>query len=256
MIQLYISGLSPDVDEPALRSHLTAIGMFDSLEIIHDLDTGESRGYAVLRVADGIANEVISKIEGTHFRGSIIHATRMPVTLPGEMTVRDWLQHHADNVLRTIGIKPGDMVLDYGCGPGIFTLACAQIIGRFGKVYALDVRAMALEQVRDRAVKAGFRNIETVLQKGDNVSVPLPESSLNVVFIFDVVHDIKDKPGLLKEVNRVLKTEGFLSVFPMHWGNKPLLKLVSEQSMFTVRDNYFPLKAKSPSTILNFVKCK
>ena len=256
MTQLYISGLAHDVDEPSLRNFLTAIVIFDSLEIIRDLHTGESRGYAVLRVADGVADETVSKLEGVNFSGSVIHTTRMPVTLPGEMALRDWLQNHAQNVLHAVGIKQGDRVLDYGCGPGIFTIACAHIVGGVGKVYALDVRARALERVRDSAINAGLGNIETVLQSGDDISIHLPDNSLDVVFVFDVMHDIKDKLGLLKEVGRVLKTEGFLSVFPMHWGNEPLLRLVRGQGMFKVRDNYIPLNSKSPSTILNFIKCQ
>jgi SAM-dependent methyltransferase len=256
MTQLYISGLASDVDEPSLRDFLVAIGVSDSPEIVCDLHTGESRGYAVLRVADGITDEVIGKVEGTHFRGSIIHVTRMPVTLPGEMAVRDWLQYHAENVLRAIGIEQGDMVLDYGCGPGIFTIPCARIVGGAGKVYALDVRTRALERVRDSATDAGLGNIETVIQSGDDISIHLPDNNLDVVFVFDVMHDIKDKLGLLKEVGRVLKTAGFLSVFPMHWGNELLLRMVSGQGLFKVRDNYIPLNSKSPSTILNFIKCQ
>lgn len=254
MTQFYISGLARDVNEPTLKSYLTSIGIFDSLEIICDLDTGESRGYAVLRVADTIADKVASKLEGQSFHGNQIHVSPMPLTLPGEMTVRDWLQHHADDVLRTIGIKPGDKVLDYGCGPGIFAVACAHVVGRDGKVYALDVRNRALEQVKLRANNAGLTNIETILQREDVVSIHLPDKSIDVVFVFDVMHDVKDKQGLLKELGRILKTEGFLSVFPMHWGNEPLLELISAQGMFKLRDNYIPLNSNSPSTILNFTK--
>jgi SAM-dependent methyltransferase len=256
MTQFYISGLAYDIDEPALRGYLTAIGMFDSLEIVHDLATGESRGYAILRVADRTADEVASKLEGACFHDSIIHITPMPATLPGEMALRDWLQQHAENVLRAIGIKQRDKVLDYGCGSGIFTIACAHIVGGVGKVYALDVRMRALERVRDSVTKTGLGNIETILQSGDDISIHLPDNSLDVVFVFDVMHDIKDKSGLLKEVYRVLKVDGFLSVFPMHWGNEPLLRLVDVQRIFKLRDNFIPLNSKSPSTILNFVKCK
>jgi SAM-dependent methyltransferase len=254
MTQLYVSGLTPDIDEPTLRGYFNAIGAIELPEIIRDLDTGESRGYAVVRTAEEQADKVINKIESNKLKDVVIQATRMPLTLPGEMAVRDWFQRHPESVLRAIGIKQGDKVLDYGCGPGIFTIVCAQIIGNSGKVFALDVRARALEQVRNKATGTGIKNIETILQTGDNISIPLPYSSLDVVCIFDVMHDIKDKSGLMKEVYRVLKVDGFLSVFPMHWGNESLLKLVSEQRILKLRDNYVPRNGKSPSTVLNFVK--
>jgi ubiquinone/menaquinone biosynthesis C-methylase UbiE len=68
------------------------------------------------------------------------------------------------------------------------------------------------------------------------------------------MHDIRDKPGLLREAHRVLKSAGFLSVFPMHWGDAPMLQLIHETGLFRLRRTYRPPNATSPSSVLSFVK--
>jgi SAM-dependent methyltransferase len=252
--QLIISGIAPDVDEPTLQHYLTSIVKFKSLEIIRDLDTGESRGYAVLWIAQDVKDEVISKLQDIELKNRVIRAWAMPLILPGEMAVRDWLQRHTEYVLRTIGIKLGDNVLDYGCGPGLFTIPCARIIGERGIVYALDVRDKALERVRESADSSRLSIVKTILQNPERITIPLQDNSLDVVYIFDVLHDIKDKQDVLKEAHRVLKMTGFLSIFPMHWGDEPLFELVNDLGLFSLRDKFSPRNSKSASSISNFVK--
>jgi SAM-dependent methyltransferase len=254
MAQLYVSGISREFDEPALEKIVVAIAPVDSVEIVRDLESGEPRGYGVVRVGEEVAAEITRRLDGVEVAGSTIRFSRMPVTLPGEMSVRDWLHRNAGRLLKYIGVKTGYRVLDYGCGPGIFTVACAGIVGEMGKVHALDVRPHALEQVRQRATGAGFNNIDTVLQAPDVPSINLPGNSLDTMLIFDVIQDIKDKPGLLKEADRLLKNDGFLSVFPMHMGNEIMMSLVKTSGLFRLRDVFDPPNSKSPSSILNFVK--
>lgn len=145
-------------------------------------------------------------------------------------------------------------MLDYGCGPGVFTIPAARIVGDTGKVYALDVRARALQYIREQASKVGLKNIETVLMKEQSIATGLSEANLDIVLIFDVIQDIKDKQGLLKEMDRILKPGGWLSLFSMHIGNEPVLKQVKESGLFILRDSFSPPGSQSPSTVLNFVK--
>ncbi len=252
--QLLISGITSGIDESTLKRYLAPIVKFRSLEIIRDLDKDESLGYAVLRTTEDVVEEVVGKIEAIRLGNRQLHATIMPITLPGEMALRDWLHRHAESVLRSIGIKLGVKVLDYGCGPGIFTIPCAKIVGTQGLVYALDVRGKVLERVKQIAADSELNNIQTILQNPGATSIPLSNDSLDVVYIFDVMHDIKDKPALLKEANRVLKANGFVSVFPMHMGDETILGLIDEIDIFILRDKFSPRNSKSPSSILNFEK--
>ena len=48
-------------------------------------------------------------------------------------------------ILKEVGIKPGFQVLDYGCGPGSYVPAAAEMAGKTGKIYALDAHSLAIK---------------------------------------------------------------------------------------------------------------
>ncbi len=180
--------------------------------------------------------------------------TRMPETLPGEMEFREWLREHADEVLKSVGVRKGQTVLDYGCGPGTFTIASARMAGERGRVYALDVRQRALERVGEEAKNKRLRNIVTMLADSSRMTIGLEDESIDTILVYDVMHDINDKRGLLEELHRVLKQDGFLSIFPMHMGDERMLEIVDESGRFRLRDSYGPPGHRTASRILNFEK--
>jgi len=47
-------------------------------------------------------------------------------------------------ILERAGLKPGQNVLEVGCGPGFFTIPAAHIVGEEGKVYAVDTHPLAI----------------------------------------------------------------------------------------------------------------
>lgn len=253
MVQFFVGGLSPDADEGAFEKLLSSIAHEGPVEVVRDLETGMSRGYGVVRVTEAAA-EAVERLNGTEVAGRRIVVSRMPVTMPGEMAARDWLHRNAEKVLRHIGVNQGQRVLDYGCGPGIFTIPCARIVGAAGKVYALDVRARTLEEVKRQATDAGLENVETILQEPGNLSTGLHSYSLDAVLVFDMMQDVADKRGLIQEAERVLEPGGLLSIFPMHVGNAPALEAVGASGAFVLRDKFDPPNSKSPSSVLNFVK--
>ena len=67
------------------------------------------------------------------------------------------------NILKEVGIKPGSSVLDYGCGPGSYTVALAELVGESGKVYAQDIHPLAIRKVKGIASKRQLANVETIL---------------------------------------------------------------------------------------------
>jgi 2-polyprenyl-3-methyl-5-hydroxy-6-metoxy-1,4-benzoquinol methylase len=255
MAQLYVGGLSPDITRDDLKKLLYKFGDVVSVELVRSLETNELSGYALIRFTrEEHLESALHLLDGVILKESKIKANRMPDTLPGEMQFRDWLHIHPSQILTTIGIKQGQQVLDYGCGPGIFTIACAGIVGNTGKVYALDVRQRALEQVKKQATEAGLENVELLLQPENSTGISLRDGSLDFVLVYDMMHMTQDKTGLLNNIGRVLKPDGCLSVFPMHLGNEPMLQAIRESGCFRLRDSYCPMPCPSPSTILNFIK--
>jgi len=254
-MQLFVGGLSNDTTEDELSGLFSEIDGVESVTIVRDLSTGRSRGFGMVRMAsDAKGEEAIKKLNGTTVDGRQIMVTRMPETLPGEMEFREWLREHADEVLKIVGVRRGYTILDYGCGPGTFTIASARIAGEQGRVYALDVRQRALERVGEEAKNEGFKNIVTMLADSSRMDVGLEDESVDAILVYDVMHDIDDKGRLLEELHRVLRRDGFLSIFPMHMGDERMLEIMDESGRFRLRDSYDPPGHKTASKILNFEK--
>jgi ubiquinone/menaquinone biosynthesis C-methylase UbiE len=111
------------------------------------------------------------------------------------------------------GIKKGMHVLDLGCGSGAFTPFIARIVGKKGKVYALDIQADMLKQLERKLSKPENRNIKNIkLIEGNAYELPFEDKSLDLVNMVTVLQEIPDRNKALHEVNRVLKPGGILAV--------------------------------------------
>jgi ubiquinone/menaquinone biosynthesis C-methylase UbiE len=107
-------------------------------------------------------------------------------------------------------IEEGQSFLDYGCGTGDFAIPAARIVGRQGKVYALDCFSRQLKIVEKKARKEGLSNIEVILS--DN-GTGLPDECVDVVWMCDAFHEIRQKRAVLEELHRVVKKEGVLAIY-------------------------------------------
>jgi ubiquinone/menaquinone biosynthesis C-methylase UbiE len=106
-------------------------------------------------------------------------------------------------------IKEGQFFLDYGCGTGDFTIPAAKRVGSTGKVYALDRFPRQLRIVKTRAGKEGLSNIEVILS---DLEIGLPDESVDIIWMCDVFHEIRQKREVLEESCRVLKSGGILVI--------------------------------------------
>ena len=66
------------------------------------------------------------------------------------------------DILKEVGIKPGFHVLDYGCGPGSYIIPLAELVGKSGKIYALDIHPLAIQKVQGIASEKQLSNVETI----------------------------------------------------------------------------------------------
>ncbi|OGO35767.1 MAG: hypothetical protein A2147_07875 [Chloroflexi bacterium RBG_16_57_8] len=251
-MQLYIDGLSDEMSEKDLMPLFSGAGSLESVKVIRDIESGESRRFALATVAnDKDGQEAITRLNGSTLSGRKLTVFKIHDTLPGEMEFREWLRNNAVEALDRVGVKRSQTVVDYGCGPGIFTMAAASLVGPGGRVYALDVRPSALERVRGLASEGGLANVDTILIKKETVPVALGEGSADMALLYDVLQEVPDKPGLMRELHRILKPGGVLSVFPMHLGTQKLLDLVEAVGLFRVRDRYCVSGFQSASEIVN-----
>jgi precorrin-6B methylase 2 len=88
-------------------------------------------------------------------------------------------------VLRKVGIRQGQLVLDFGCGSGTYTIPAAKIVGEQGRVYALDKDGKTLDELMQKAKSAGLKNIERIDTSGE-LKFGLADESIDSILLFDV----------------------------------------------------------------------
>ena len=130
-------------------------------------------------------------------------------------------------------IKQGEIVLDYGCGSGSYTVATAEKIGPNGKVIAADIHPLALKRVRKITEKKSFNNIETIQT---DCATGLDDETIDKVICFDVLHDIPNKNDLLKEFHRVLKPNSILSFDDHHMNEDEIIDFITSKELFKLTE--------------------
>jgi 2-polyprenyl-3-methyl-5-hydroxy-6-metoxy-1,4-benzoquinol methylase len=139
-----------------------------------------------------------------------------------EFRLRDRLRPPAA-ILGKAGLRPGMWVLDFGCGPGGFTLAAARIVGPTGRVHALDIHPLAIATVRGAAARQGLGNIRVI---SDDGLAGMTTGSLDFILLYDVLHDLQEPGPILAEFQRLLKPQGLLSVSDHHLAEADLLAAI------------------------------
>jgi len=135
-------------------------------------------------------------------------------------------------VLEPVGLQPGMTVVDYGCGPGSYTLAAAEIVGPAGKVYGVDLHPLAVATVRKKAARRGLTQVEAVQVDGYNSGIPAV--SVDCVLLMDMIHMVPDRAALLAEVQRFLKPDGFAYIQVHHTSPDAIRADVERTGLFTV----------------------
>jgi arsenite methyltransferase len=129
-------------------------------------------------------------------------------TLPSEAV--EWsLGVH--NPVRHAGLRPGDEVLDIGCGGGIDTVLAAQAVRPTGRVVGLDLLTEMCERARVAAAAAGV-GAWCEFRVGQMEAIPLDDASIDVVISNGVINLSPRKSRALAEIARVLRPGGRLCV--------------------------------------------
>lgn len=107
-------------------------------------------------------------------------------------------------------LRPGERVVDVGCGAGIDSIIAARMVAPDGEVIGVDMTPAMLERARTSAREANVTNLR--LESGYAEALPVPDEWADVVISNGVMNLFPDKLSGLREMARVLKPGGRLQI--------------------------------------------
>ena len=110
-------------------------------------------------------------------------------------------------LIEKLAANPADVIVDFGCGPGYYTIDLAK---KAKKVVAVDISPEMLKKVQRKSEKANMKNIEFLQSDGKNLQ--LEDSLVDKILLVTVYHEVGDSEIVLKEFGRVLKQDGKLII--------------------------------------------
>ena len=143
---------------------------------------------------------------------------------------RDLFMNPTD-ILKEAGVKPGYRVLDYGCGPGSYSIAAARMVTDTGTVHSLDIHPLALEYISKKARNKNISNIKTI---NSDCATGLSDESIDIILLYDILHDLSRPQEILTELHRVLKPEGVLSISDHHLKDDVIKATVTDPGLFSL----------------------
>ncbi|RJP84049.1 MAG: class I SAM-dependent methyltransferase [Desulfobacteraceae bacterium] len=139
-----------------------------------------------------------------------------PVERAGRLDsrVRRWFQNPR-KILKP-HIKKGMTVLDMGCGPGFFSVEMAEMVGKSGRVIAVDLQEGMLRKLGDKIKGTEFEK-RILLVKCEKGKIGVSEP-VDFVLAFYMLHEIPNQDKFFKEIRSILKPNGqiFIVEPPIH----------------------------------------
>jgi cyclopropane fatty-acyl-phospholipid synthase-like methyltransferase len=111
-----------------------------------------------------------------------------------------------DEVVKSLNLKPGDVIADIGAGNGYFTRLFARAVDPGGQALGLEVVSSNVESMRRDAESLGLDSYKAVLVEPDDPG--FEPGSMDVVFLCNAYHHLSNRVDYFKKVSGGLKKDG------------------------------------------------
>lgn len=111
-------------------------------------------------------------------------------------------------LLKALKLKPGDMVADIGAGSGYFTFRMSPLVGKEGRVFAVDIQKEMLDIIRQKMKAGDVENVVPVL--GEEADPKLKDDSIDLILMVDVYHEFSQPWEMTTAMVKALKLGGRL----------------------------------------------
>jgi ubiquinone/menaquinone biosynthesis C-methylase UbiE len=148
------------------------------------------------------------------------------------MKITDILGNQSNKNFKTLGLKENQVVVDYGCGPARYIKNASEAVGPKGKVIAIDIHPLAIENVNKQIKKYGLKNVEAV--QADGYSCSIKNNTADVVYALDMFHMIEQPKKLLTELARIVKPNGTVIIEDGHQARSKTISKIENSGLFTI----------------------
>lgn len=108
-----------------------------------------------------------------------------------------------------LGLLPGSHVADLGAGSGFYTIPLAKAVGPKGRVYAVDIQKDLLAKIKSIANTSRIYNIDIICGDLEKMGgTRLREGMIDCALAANILFQLPDKKTFIREVKRVLKSNG------------------------------------------------
>ena len=130
------------------------------------------------------------------------------------MKLMDIFGQYSRKNFETLGLKPGQTVIDYGCGPARYIEFASNAVGKAGRVIAVDVHPLAVAKVKEKIERLNLLNVEAVL--AEKYTTSISDEIADIVYALDLFHMIEQPNVFLKELSRLVKKDGIIIIEDGH----------------------------------------
>lgn len=140
----------------------------------------------------------------------------------------------SDEILRSLRIKPGDVIADIGSGGGYYSFFFSRLAGPEGRVYAVDTDKALLEYIAERIKQLRLNNIETMA--GESIR-KMPAGSCDLIFMRNVFHHILNPESYFRNLKENLKPEGRIAIIEWSPGGMRKTHCTPEEDIIRILQN-------------------